>query len=598
MAMLLYASYDGDIVMKNFFCGATLIAPRVALTAARCIAGSDYENVLVQVGRLDRNKTIEEEGGFEFSVLSYETHPEWTDWMSGADIYDAALLFLSEPIVVGTGSPSVVPINYSEAVPGSVTTVIGFGDAKSNGNGFFLEPAYGPPRVLQEANLTVISTDECNSTLMDLGYWESALHPTILCAGDKDKSPDAWDYGLDRGGPLLQYTADGSVQQIGIVSAVLWDNRTIGLYMRLSQLRPWIEQNLAFANGSLTRTTTQSQTTITRTSTASRTWATATPISTGRVRYCESVQRDLRVWNTPREFYLSVPDLGTSSVPDLVNVVDVDVELYFDSSSLSAIYMDAFVEANDVRVTSSLFASPDVNCSRPAGLPLIFDDNATLPFLDLPLEDSGLTAEEACYGTRYLPRQSLSKLHGSHGDAALWGLYVDIYGGDIYLDSVCFSFLNSTDTSRTTVTRVITQTSISSVYSYITETETFNAPPVTTTITSVSVSNAPPVTSTVTSVSVSNAPPVTLTTTTSLAAVTVFSTSTVSVPTTVVKTQTSVVTSVSVSSFQVPVTTTKVSTSTKTVGKVTLTRTATLKTTKTVKVTSFKTITVKAKRRR
>ncbi|KAI9021866.1 trypsin-like cysteine/serine peptidase domain-containing protein [Hyaloraphidium curvatum] len=236
---------DQSPPVKIFTCGATLIAPRLALTAAHCVdfwEADDVSAAYVQTGRWNRSKTVEEEGGYEYKVVRYEMHPDYVPYVYHNDV---AVLYLSDPLVTGTGSPAVIRVNFAEAdpAPGSVTKAVGFGEANTD---FFLDGdnIRGAPRYLQEVNLTAASNEDCisalnNYTLENWGdpYTEEDFDPSFLCAGDPGKDTCQGDSG----GPLMQFMDDGSFAQVGITSWGFGCAETFGVYSRISSFRPWLE---------------------------------------------------------------------------------------------------------------------------------------------------------------------------------------------------------------------------------------------------------------------------------------------------------------------------------------------------------------------
>ncbi|KAI9002035.1 trypsin-like cysteine/serine peptidase domain-containing protein [Hyaloraphidium curvatum] len=452
-----------------FVCGAALVAPRMALTAGLCV---DFWRMygltgFIETGRRNRSKTVEEEGGFSFPVKSFELHPDFLvdSPLPGVTVNDFAVLHLSEPTVTGEGSPAVLPINFraEDPLPGSVVTAIGFGMAESD---FFLDGVQrGEPRYLQQGNLTALTIAECMdryneaSTLEGdpslVNFTAETFHPSWLCAGGPGKSHCIGDSGS----PLLQFNADGILEEVALASWY-WDTCDIGqsTFARLSSARSWLEYKLSVANGSVTETT---QTTTTATPTTTRTWATATPLTGGGRRYCMQIQSDFDWANTPQYFGIDLPSEPFGGV---------DVEVYFDSPSVAGLMM--VVTDPDRNYWHELFTGPfaerynDTICrDRPAGLPIIFDDDAPSRYLYGSAEPP--TVEDACLGTRYrpsgdifilddlAPRQlefGLSKL-----ELGVWGLDENMPA--VHIDSWCISLEGlRTRTTTTSATPSTTRT--------------------------------------------------------------------------------------------------------------------------------------------
>ncbi|KAI9034696.1 trypsin-like cysteine/serine peptidase domain-containing protein [Hyaloraphidium curvatum] len=451
MAILLYVdpswSFLGLRVLE-YVCGATLVAPRVAMTAAQCVsfwASRGITEGVVQVGRRDRSKSVEDDGAWEFNVLSFEMHPRFRQ--DAVLSNDVALLYLSEPVVTGSSDLVPVPINFSESnpAPGSVVTTIGFGQT----------PDAELAQVLQEVNITAVSDEAC-TTLLEYqtsgDFGADDFHPSYLCAGNFGKS---FCQG-DQGSPLLQYSADGTLEQVGMVSWSLACGDTLGIYSRLPYLRhPRRRHRLHHRDDQhadhnpdedpndykdlgmhrLRHPPMEAKALI-----PVQPQGSITP-SPGAKRFCSAVQEELTEFNTPQSFFMDVEVVDGSP--------GMRVELYLDADALpfASAYLATFDSINEM-TGAYLFTSygPERCGARPAGLPLVFEDGAALRFLPL-LEESGpeyqnLTKEEACFG-----------------DMGPAGRHPE--GGRMYLYSWCLSFdppppSSTTQTITTQTTETIT----------------------------------------------------------------------------------------------------------------------------------------------
>jgi len=236
-------SYSVSLQAKNsatlngHFCGGSLIARDVVLTAAHCVDSLDTAEVNVVIGRhgLDDDDGDVIPVDLEKSVL----HPFWKQWYTIDNEYDFALLYLTRPT---TANVKFVKLNDDANFPeyGSSANAIGWGDT----NVFLDEITL--PDALHEVELSVISNDECRSSgiVIDgiLYSYLFSISDSMLCTFSEDK--DACQG--DSGGPLVIRGNDSMGAddvQIGITSWGLFCATNIfpGVYSRVSSAYSWIK---------------------------------------------------------------------------------------------------------------------------------------------------------------------------------------------------------------------------------------------------------------------------------------------------------------------------------------------------------------------
>jgi secreted trypsin-like serine protease len=161
----------------NHFCGAALIKPNVAVTAAHCVQGQNAQDLQVRVGTTDRTT-----GGETAKVTQATVHPAYDSVITGHN--DIAVIKLdtqlrATPIDIGTTPAVTAPIR-----------ILGWGlTCKTRGCG-------DPPVELQELETQVLFDDSC----------DGADGPNELCVANANFGGGAC-FG-DSGGPAV--VADGN----------------------------------------------------------------------------------------------------------------------------------------------------------------------------------------------------------------------------------------------------------------------------------------------------------------------------------------------------------------------------------------------------
>lgn len=212
------------------FCGGSLIAPDVVLSAAHC-AGGEYK---VVIGRHD----LRTDGGDEVEIDLELSHPDYDDDTTDNDFM---LLFLArdttEDVEFAEVSPDVLPINTK-------VTTLGWGDTNID------DEVSDPADELMHVELSTISNEECdasNSTAE--GYdpeWDNyhtQITDNMVCA-EHSKRKDACQG--DSGGPLVIRSASGADVQVGVVSwgiSCAHDDFP-GVYARVSAQYGWIQRHV------------------------------------------------------------------------------------------------------------------------------------------------------------------------------------------------------------------------------------------------------------------------------------------------------------------------------------------------------------------
>ena len=224
------------------WCGASLIAPDVVMTAAHCIEGRDDgffggSDGIIGVDVFVNSTTVKY-SKFEY----YRTGIKWVV-PSGRDIQmkkdDIALIFLDTPVMGVTP----VKLNRNANIPDSVNppplTVVGLGvnGVNKTDDFFFSSSAFTYPDQLMQATLDPIPVPACKKT-----YSSYFVGDHNICTAGVTTEKKGPCYG-DSGGPLLMTKSVPTEDvQIGIVS---WGDSCEFLYpevfTRVSFYTKWID---------------------------------------------------------------------------------------------------------------------------------------------------------------------------------------------------------------------------------------------------------------------------------------------------------------------------------------------------------------------
>jgi secreted trypsin-like serine protease len=183
------------------FCGGTLVAPRVVVTAAHCIDPAQVRSLHVVLGMADgQNLQLNHPVKVEGVVV----HPEFGNADNRNDI---AVLYLEDYSNVEFEMP-VVPLAFSrdsnlpETSPYQKIRVIGLGNTTSIGWLF--------DGVIREVELGVVPIARCDDKYGSVDH-------TQICAGDMHTGGVDSCQG-DSGGPMLAKDMSGAWTLVGIVS--------------------------------------------------------------------------------------------------------------------------------------------------------------------------------------------------------------------------------------------------------------------------------------------------------------------------------------------------------------------------------------------
>jgi secreted trypsin-like serine protease len=148
------------------YCGGSLVAPDVVLTAGHCLSSDDNFSVVVNGYNLySSDGPLQYETDVQYAVRHPGFDPETYD-------NDALLLKLSSPV---SDVPFVL-INFDEAnpQPGDDLTVMGLGNKEEDG---------APASTLQAVSVQAVDHDTCQGNYRDAGF-DRLDDDIMLCAGN------------------------------------------------------------------------------------------------------------------------------------------------------------------------------------------------------------------------------------------------------------------------------------------------------------------------------------------------------------------------------------------------------------------------------
>lgn len=204
----------------EFFCGGSLIAPNVVLTAAHCVADEDVADLTVIAGHATLT------GAPQIPVVGYAQHPHYD---SENVINDFAVVTLAQPVTTIKPVRLARPSDSKLVAPGQLLAVAGWGlwDRLQ---------AHVSDR-LRTAGIRVLRPGLC-----EMGPKARKL---TVCAGDAKGHRDSCNG--DSGGPLINRRS-GTPILVGLVSYgpdPCGSKTEGGVYARVAARYRWIRKMIA-----------------------------------------------------------------------------------------------------------------------------------------------------------------------------------------------------------------------------------------------------------------------------------------------------------------------------------------------------------------
>ncbi|ESP04644.1 hypothetical protein LOTGIDRAFT_179982 [Lottia gigantea] len=214
---------------KEQYCGATLIAPQWAITAAHCVRKKGRKRkVLLKVGEHDLNG----EGHIEETISPEKDFPH-PDFDYSTITNDIALIKLKKPVTNKRLGIACLPAKRDRLPKGTLCYTIGWGKTRNT-------HIYGS-NVLQEARVPIVNRKRCQSV------FDYEIGRTQVCAGYKKGGVDSC--AGDSGGPLMcSKTVKGQQRWFiyGVTSYGEGCGRKgkYGIYTKVSSFLKWIKQTI------------------------------------------------------------------------------------------------------------------------------------------------------------------------------------------------------------------------------------------------------------------------------------------------------------------------------------------------------------------
>jgi trypsin len=204
--------------MRSQFCGGTLVAPDVVLTAAHCVDNSIVRKDATRL-HVVSGTAFYAAGGDRVSITAINIHPQWD---SSTMAFDFAILKLARATSAGTP----IPIQAASPGPGTVGRVSGWGARAEGGQ--------GTPDLLA-VDLPVVDRSTCNAA----DSYGGAITSSMLCAGVREGGLDSCQG--DSGGPFVA-GVPSAPRLMGVVSWGEGCGRQLkyGIYADVANVVSWI----------------------------------------------------------------------------------------------------------------------------------------------------------------------------------------------------------------------------------------------------------------------------------------------------------------------------------------------------------------------
>jgi secreted trypsin-like serine protease len=181
------------VVRLSVGCDGALVAARVVLTAAHCVARAGaVGSIAVTAGSVDRSSSsaITVHSSYVQRAVGFQSPSQGDDW---------ALIQLDQALNLPT-----LALTPSSDYDHGTFTIMGWGAARESGT---------QQRYLRKASVPFVSDRDCGRIYRGAGF----LASDMICAGDLQHGGVDTCQG-DSGGPMVRPDAAGNWVEVGIVS--------------------------------------------------------------------------------------------------------------------------------------------------------------------------------------------------------------------------------------------------------------------------------------------------------------------------------------------------------------------------------------------